>query len=63
MTFGPIDPSITGKSIDLPVALSVRVIVPLTVPRFVLLPSMGCTSIETPAGELAPGELASGPGE
>ena len=58
MTVGPIVPSISGRLLDLSVALSVRVIVPLTVPRFVVLPSMGCTSIETPAGGLANGRGA-----
>ena len=53
MTFGPIEPSITGSSTDLPVALSVSVIVPLTVPTFVLLPSIDAPRSLTPAGELA----------
>ena len=33
MTFGPTEPSITGSSIDLPVALSVSVIVPFDARR------------------------------
>src|SRR5271168_2059412 len=49
MTFGPIEPSITGNSIDLPVALSVNVIDPVTAPTFVLLPSMDHLDL-TPAG-------------
>src|ERR1051326_5594130 len=49
MTFGPIEPSITGSSIDLPVALSVSVIDPVTAPTFVLLPSMDHLDV-TPAG-------------
>src|SRR6266478_3079311 len=49
MTFGPIEPSITGNSTDLPVALSVNVIDPLTAPTLVLLPSMDHLDV-TPAG-------------
>ena len=49
MTFGPIEPSITGSSIDLPLALSVNVIDPVTAPTFVLLPSMDHLDV-TPAG-------------
>ena len=49
MTFGPIEPSITGNSTDLPVALSVSVIDPVTAPTLVLLPSMDHLDV-TPAG-------------
>src|SRR5207244_13128612 len=40
MTFGPIEPSMTGNSIDLPLALSVNVIVPAGAMTLVLLPSI-----------------------
>src|SRR5271155_2793455 len=40
MTLGPTEPLSTGSSIDLPVLLSVNVIVPLGAPTFVLFPSM-----------------------
>src|SRR5579863_785215 len=40
MTFGPIEPSITGNLIDLPVASSVSVIEPFTAPTLGLLPSI-----------------------
>src|SRR5579863_1814609 len=40
MTLGPMEPSSTGRSTDLPVLLSVSVIVPLCAPTFGLLPSM-----------------------
>src|SRR5437667_12727434 len=40
MTFGPIEPSMTGNSIDLPLALSINVIVPAGAMTLVLLPSI-----------------------
>src|SRR5436190_24085899 len=40
MTLGPTEPSMTGNSTDLPVALSVNVIDPVTAPTFVVLPSI-----------------------
>src|SRR5580700_8455507 len=40
MTFGPIEPSMTGNSIDLPLALSVNVIVPAGTMTLGVLPSI-----------------------
>jgi hypothetical protein len=40
MTFGPTEPSMTGRSIDLPVALSVNVIVPAEAPDLLVFPSI-----------------------
>src|SRR5580704_11098044 len=40
MTLGPTEPLSTGSSIDLPLLLSVNVIVPVGAPTFVLFPSM-----------------------
>jgi len=40
MTLGPIEPSMTGRSKDLPEALSVNVTVPAGAMTLVLLPSM-----------------------
>src|SRR5437764_14563628 len=50
MTVGPSVPSRTGSSIDLPVALSVRVIVPPDAATFVLSPSIAHSSAAAPAG-------------
>jgi len=40
MTLGPTEPLSTGSSTDLPVSLSVKVMVPLDAATFVLSPSM-----------------------
>src|SRR5438067_12542342 len=49
MTLGPIEPSMTGNSKDLPVALSVNVTVPAGAMTLVLSPSMGAPLSFRPA--------------
>src|SRR5947208_15599572 len=49
MTLGPIEPSMTGNSKDLPVALSVNVTVPAGATTLVLSPSMGAPLSFRPA--------------
>src|SRR5437762_8202677 len=50
MTLGPMVPSRTGSSIDLPVELSVSVIVPPDAATLVLSPSIARSSAAAPAG-------------
>src|SRR3977135_848210 len=57
MTLGPMEPSMTGNSKDLPVALSVNVTVPAGAMTLVLLPSMDAPLSFRPGGSLRPGRL------